>query len=122
MGRPGGAIVNIGSSMSVAANPTASAYCGSKAAMLMTTRTAAAGRHGVRMNAPPPGAVDTPMLMGALGPGDAAAAYLDALARHGALGRLAAAEDIAKAALFLADQANGAVSGVHLPVDGGSMT
>jgi NAD(P)-dependent dehydrogenase (short-subunit alcohol dehydrogenase family) len=119
----GGAIVNIGSSMSVIANPTASAYCGSKAAVLMTTRTAAAagGRYGVRVNAVLPGAVDTPMLMGALRPGDSAAAYLDSLARNGALGRLATADDIARAVLFLADPANGAVSGIHLPVDGGAM-
>ena len=41
-GRVSGAIVNIGSGMSITAVPSASAYCASKAAMLMTTRTAAA--------------------------------------------------------------------------------
>ncbi len=37
----GGAIVNIGSGLSITAKPDGAAYCGSKAAVLMTTKTAA---------------------------------------------------------------------------------
>ncbi|MFV8819342.1 SDR family NAD(P)-dependent oxidoreductase [Haliea sp. E17] len=119
----GGAIVNIGSGMSITANPTASAYCAAKAAVLMTTRTAAAnaGRYGVRVNAVLPGAVPTGMLMGNLAEGQSEENLLENLRSHSPLGRLATPEDIAAATLFLADPANAAVTGIYLPVDGGNM-
>lgn len=120
---PGGAVVNIGSGMSIKANPAAAAYCGSKAAVLMTTRTAAAaaGPRGIRVNAVLPGAVDTAMLMGNLLEGEEPGAYLEKMASHSTLGRLAGADDIARATLFLADPASGAITGVYLPVDGGNL-
>jgi NAD(P)-dependent dehydrogenase (short-subunit alcohol dehydrogenase family) len=119
----GGAIVNIGSGMSITANPAGAAYCASKAAAAMTTRTAAraAGRYGIRVNAVLPGAVETDMLMGNLAPGDDPAAYLAAMAEGGALGRLASVEDIAAGVLFLADPAQRAITGVCLPIDGGNI-
>lgn len=122
-GRGGGAIVNIGSGMSIKANPTASAYCGSKAAVLMTTRTAAAsaGRYNIRVNAVLPGAVNTSMLMGNLVDGQDAADYVEQLARYSLLGRLATPEDIAHGVLTLADRASAAITGIYLPVDGGNM-
>jgi NAD(P)-dependent dehydrogenase (short-subunit alcohol dehydrogenase family) len=43
------------------------------------------------------------------------------MASHGVLGRLAEAQDIARAVLFLADPANSAITGIHLPVDGGNV-
>jgi NAD(P)-dependent dehydrogenase (short-subunit alcohol dehydrogenase family) len=121
--RSGGAIINLGSGMSLHAQPTASAYCGSKAAVLMTTRTAAAaaGAYGIRVNAVLPGAVHTPMLLGNLQAGESEQAFLARMASHGVLGRLAEADDIARAVLFLADPANSAITGIHLPVDGGNV-
>jgi len=122
-GRGGGAIVNMGSGMSITANPDGAAYCASKAAVLMTTRTAAraAGRYGVRVNAVLPGAVPTEMLMGNLKDGEAEADFLARMEGFSPLGRLASAQDIARAVLFLADPANRAISGVHVPVDGGNI-
>lgn len=119
----GGAIVNIASGMGIAARPSASAYCASKAAVLMTTRTAAGagGRYGIRVNAVLPGAVDTTMLAGNLQPGEDKGEFLDRLRSFGALGRLATPEDIARAVLFLADPANAALSGASLSVDGGNV-
>ncbi len=119
----GGAIVNIGSTMSIQANPTGSAYCGSKAAVLMTTRTAAAsaGRYNIRVNAVLPGAVPTNMLMGNIREGETEADLLQRLRQFSPLDRLATPDDIANAVLFLADPANVAVSGTCLPVDGGNM-
>lgn len=119
----GGAIVNIASGMGVRPVPTASAYCASKAAVLMTTRTAAAaaGSYGIRVNAVLPGAVPTSMLMGNLQPGQSEADLLAILAGHSVLNRLATAGDIARAVLFLADPANSAITGVALPVDGGNL-
>ncbi|WP_317928562.1 glucose 1-dehydrogenase [Halioxenophilus sp. WMMB6] len=122
-GRVQGAVVNIGSGMSIKAVATASAYCASKAAVLMTTRTAAAsaGPYGIRVNAVLPGAVPTNMLMGNLVAGQEEEALLDNLRGYSALGRLAQPDDIARAVLFLADPRNSAITGIYLPVDGGNM-
>lgn len=119
----GGAVVNIGSGMSITANPRGSAYCASKAAVLMTTRTAAraAGPHGIRVNAVLPGAVPTEMLMGNMLETESEDAFLARMEQFSPLGRLASPQDIARAVIFLADPANAAISGIHLPVDGGNV-
>lgn len=119
----GGAIVNMGSGFSIRANPTGSAYCASKAAVLMTTRTAAAsaGPYNIRVNAVLPGAVPTPMLMGNVQAGTSEADYLTALEDLSPLGKLAQPEDVARAVAFLADSANAAITGTYLAVDGGNM-
>jgi NAD(P)-dependent dehydrogenase (short-subunit alcohol dehydrogenase family) len=119
----GGAIVNIASGMGIKAYPQASAYCASKAAVLMTTRTAATagGPYGIRVNAVLPGAVPTAMLMGNLVEHQSEEELIGALRRLSPLGRLASPDDIAHAVLFLADPQNMAVSGVLLPVDCANM-
>ncbi len=119
----GGAVVNIGSGMSITASASSSAYCAAKAAVLMTTRTAAAsaGRYNIRVNAVLPGAVPTPMLMGNLQAGQSEENLLAGLRQHSPLGRLALPEDIAAAVLFLADSGSAAITGIYLPVDGGNM-
>jgi NAD(P)-dependent dehydrogenase (short-subunit alcohol dehydrogenase family) len=119
----GGAIVNMGSGMSIKANPTGAAYCGSKAAVLMTTRTAAgaAGKYNIRVNAVLPGAVPTTMLMGNMVAGQSEETFLAQMESYSVLGRLASPEDIAAAVVFLSSPAAGAISGVYLPVDGGNM-
>ena len=119
----GGAIVNIGSGMSITANPTGAAYCGSKAAVLMTTKTAAAsaGKYGIRVNAVLPGGVPTDMLMGNLVPGQNGGAFLALMAGTSLMGKLATPEDIARGVLFLCHPQSAAITGVHLPVDGGNL-
>lgn len=74
----GGVVINIGSGMSLRGSPTGAAYSASKAAVLMTTRTAAkaAGKYGIRVNAVLPGAVPTDMLMGNLLPDETEAGFL----------------------------------------------
>ncbi|WP_260928482.1 SDR family NAD(P)-dependent oxidoreductase [Novosphingobium sp. 9] len=121
--RMSGAIVYMGSGLSITASPTGAAYCGSKAAVLMTTRTAAraAGAYGIRVNAVLPGAVPTDMLMGNVMEGESDTAFLDRMRAYSPLGKLAAPDDIARAVLFLADPTNAAISGIHLPVDGGNI-
>ena len=118
-----GSIVNIGSGMSITANPSGAAYSASKAAALMTTRTAAraAGRYGIRVNAVLPGAVPTDMLMGNLQASESEDGFLKRIESFSSLGLLASPQDIARAVLFLADPANRSLSGVHLPVDGGNI-
>ena len=66
-------------------------------------------KQGIRVNAVAPGAVDTPLLAGA------AQDFLEALSPMGQVGT---SRDIAEAVLYLAEASN--VTGVVLPVDGGS--
>ncbi|WCT74343.1 SDR family NAD(P)-dependent oxidoreductase [Sphingomonas naphthae] len=122
-GRGKGAIVNMGSGMSIRANPLASAYCASKAGVLMTTRTAAhaAGKYGIRVNCVLPGPVHTAMLMGNVAPGGDEDAFLTRMLGNSPMGVMASPEDIAAGVVFLASPAAKAITGVHLPVDGGNM-
>jgi NAD(P)-dependent dehydrogenase (short-subunit alcohol dehydrogenase family) len=114
-----GAIVNIGSGMSIYANPTGAAYSGSKAASLMTTRTAArsAGKYNIRVNAVLPGAVATAMLMGNINDGSTPEEYVKLMESFSPMSRLATTEDIAHGVLMMSDPKSHAISGVFLPVD-----
>ena len=58
----------------------------------------AGGPQGVRVNAILPGAVPTDMLRGNILPGQTEAEFIEVMRAHHPLGRLAAAEDIARAA------------------------
>ena len=79
-------------------------------------------RHGVRVNAVCPGAVDTPMLES-----EAAAFGISAddarklWASDSATRTLARATDIADSIVFLASDQARHIHGVALPIDGGSM-
>ncbi len=116
-----GAIVNICSGASLRASLTGiQAYCAAKHALLGLTRQLAheLGPQGIRVNAIAPGLVltgeATRRQWDAYGPGGQA----DILAGV-AMRRLGRAEDIARAALFLASDWAGFVTGQILSVDGG---
>jgi NAD(P)-dependent dehydrogenase (short-subunit alcohol dehydrogenase family) len=118
-----GAIVNVSSLAAVAAASNLTAYKLSKAGVNTLTQSLALtnAKYGVRANAIMPGFVDTPM-----GVDDAARAlgidrseYADARAAFVPLGRQGTAWDVANAALFLASDDAGWITGVVLPVDGG---
>jgi NAD(P)-dependent dehydrogenase (short-subunit alcohol dehydrogenase family) len=118
-----GAIVNIASGLGIRARDSAAAYCASKAAALMITRTAAlaGGPHGIRVNAILPGPIPSPMLMSGMPAGETEESFLAGMMPRMPLGRLATREDVADAVLFLASDSASAISGVLLPVDGGDM-
>jgi NAD(P)-dependent dehydrogenase (short-subunit alcohol dehydrogenase family) len=112
-----GAIVNIASVAGMTSGPLHS-YGPAKAGVISLTQGLAAewGLHGVRVNCISPGFTQTP----ALDKGFSTATLAqDDLVRASALGRLVRADEIAKAALFLASDAASAVTGVNLPVDAG---
>jgi len=123
-----GAIVNIASDQAIIGRQVSAAYGASKGAIAQLTRSAALdwARHNIRVNAIAPGSTDTAML------GDVirglATAYPDRYpseshdAYRGAVpqGRFAAPEEIARAAAFLASDAASFITGVILPVDGGT--
>lgn len=118
-GQPG-AIVTIGSTAALvadAAEPTAH-YNASKAGVLALTRQMAVewAPHGIRANAVCPGVIDTPMLRLMDDPA-AGQAYLDAGVP---LRRLGTADEVAAVIVFLVSPDASYLTGVAVPVDGGS--
>jgi NAD(P)-dependent dehydrogenase (short-subunit alcohol dehydrogenase family) len=115
----GGSIVNTASFVAVMGSATAqSAYTASKGGVLALTREIAVefARRGIRANALCPGPVNTPLLQTLLADPAARARRLV----HLPMGRLAEAEEIANAALFLASDESSYVNGTAFMVDGGT--
>lgn len=117
--RTGSAIVNIASTSSYRPQAHQSAYTASKFGVLGLTRSAACdyATHGIRINAICPGAIDTPMLHGAIqkrgrDPQEVAN-------RLSLVGRFGTTEEIAAAAMWLCSGAAGFTMGHALAVDGG---
>ena len=114
----GGSIINVASFVALmgAANPQIS-YTASKGGVLAMTREIAVqyARQGIRANALCPGPVRTPLLEPIIRDDDRRENRLN----HIPLNRFAEADDIAKAALFLASDLSSYVTGAPLVVDGG---
>jgi NAD(P)-dependent dehydrogenase (short-subunit alcohol dehydrogenase family) len=116
-----GVIINNSSGWGLVGGDSAVAYCAAKGGVVLLTKAMAIdhGRQGIRVNCICPGDVDTPML-----PEDARMRGLkwqDYLAGcvNRPLGRIGTAEEIAKAALFLASDDSSFMTGATLVVDGG---
>ena len=127
MAQGGGAIVNIASVAAFNAGAGMASYAASKAGVVALTRSAAQayGPRGVRVNALCPGWVDTPMSrqemrdLAAERDISEEAAHAQTVARI-ALGRMASAEEMAAACLFLASDEASFVTGAALVADGGA--
>ena len=116
-----GCIVNVASYVGLVGFAKTSAYAASKAAVVNLTRSMALdhAREGVRVNAVCHGSVDTEMIHEAWRNfGDVEEAQRVWAEKH-PLGRIARAEEIAQAILFLASNDASFITGVALPVDGG---
>lgn len=122
--RGGGAILNTASLAGLRAQAQNEAYCASKAGVILLTQSLARelGEDRIRVNCLCPGAVDTPLLRRFTGGAERADEDLTALGKRSPLGRVARPEEIAAAALFLVSDEASFVTGVALPVDGGSST
>lgn len=117
-----GSVINISSVWGLEAGGRAVAYCASKGGLQLLTRAMAKdhARDGVRFNAICPGGVDTPMLAGeADEQGMDVDEFLAMVADESPNGRIAAPEDIAALALFLASDAASHITGTSIPCDGG---
>jgi NAD(P)-dependent dehydrogenase (short-subunit alcohol dehydrogenase family) len=119
--RGSGVIIHNSSGWGIVGGDAAAAYCAAKGGMVLLTKAMAIdhGRQGIRVNCLCPGDVDTPML-----PDDARQRGMDweaykAGAANRPLGRIGTAEEIAKAALFLACDDSSFMTGATLVVDGG---
>ena len=114
----GGSIVNVASFVAwVGAATSQTAYTASKGAVLAMTREIAVeyARRGIRCNALCPGPIDTPLLMQLLSDEQKRQRRLV----HVPMGRFGRAEELAKAALFLASDDSSYMTGASLIVDGG---
>lgn len=115
----GGKIVNIASVAGVVGAPTMAGYGAAKAGVINLTRSLAAdwGKYRINVNCIAPGVIDTPLTRRTI-----AAWYPpDEITRRIPLGRMGEAEEVAKAALFLASDDASYITGVTLPVDGGRL-
>lgn len=114
-----GSIINTSSINAIRPQPTNPAYVAAKHAVIGLTKSAAMdySPQGIRINSVAPGAIDTPMLRGAIEQfGFDAEAYAKQLSM---MGRFAKPEEVAHANLWLASDDSSYVTGVVLPVDGG---
>lgn len=112
----GGTMVFVASVSGLTSAPLHAAYGAAKAGLTSLVRTAAVelGGAGIRVNAVAPGVVWTPRVAPILGE-----AGRRQQSDNAPLGRIAEPPDIAAAALFLASDLAGYVSGQVLVVDGG---
>ena len=117
----GGTIVNIASAAGLVPLPGRSAYCASKAGVIMFGKALAMelAADGIRVNAVCPGAVDTPLFRTSYEDADDASGALEAIRQRYALRRVAQPEELAEAVLYLSSSASSYVTGTAHAVDGG---
>lgn len=115
---PAGRIISTASVMAEGTDYGLAAYCASKAGVAGLTRTLALelGKHGVTANYLLPGAIRTGMTSPLW---DANPGAAEVWAKKAVLRRLGEPIDLARAALFLASDDAGFVTGQGLAVDGG---
>ncbi len=117
----GGSIVTVSSQLALAGGRGNASYVASKGAILALTRNIALdyAEEGIRANCLVPGAIEPPMLRRSFARApDPAARERMSKERH-AMRRFGAAEEVARAALFLASDAASFTTGAVLPVEGG---
>jgi 3-oxoacyl-[acyl-carrier protein] reductase len=115
----GGAIVNTASMAGIRGRPYTTAYCASKGAVVMFTKTLAIelAPYKIRVNCICPGAVNTPLIHNLGITQEQAAAQVLA---DQPIARYARPEEIAQAVLYLASDAEASyVTGHALQIDGG---
>ena len=114
----GGAIINTSSVCGMIGHKyTPEAYTASKGAVSLLTKAVASryAKDNIRCNSIHPSTVNTPLLQ---------AVFADPVKKKERydevpLGRLATADDVANAVLFLAAEESSFINGIALPVDGG---
>src|SRR4030067_1633034 len=111
-----GSIINIASDLAFKAIPAMSAYCVSKAGIIMLTRALAQelGQYGIRVNAIAPGLVKTELSR----PNWSNPDFLKFMESITPLGRIGEPNEIADAALFLASKGSSYISGNTILVNG----
>ncbi len=116
----GGVILNMSSNGGLIGRPGDPLYSATKHAVMGLTKSLALtyADRGIRVNALCPGAIDTPMIWGGLGPDGDREEHIRYVLANSPTPRMAAPEEVARAALFLASPDSSYVNGVGLAVDG----
>jgi len=119
----GGSIVNLSSVAGIIGDAQTIAYCASKGAVRLLTKSAAlhCGRSGykIRVNSVHPSFADTAMVRELIASSKDPERVREGLARAAPLGRLGRAEEIAAAILYLASDESSFTTGAEIVVDGG---
>lgn len=107
-----GTILNIASTAGLVGYAGGLAYCASKAALVMISKTTAleVAPYGIRVNCICPGATRTPLI---------AAAKIKTIVKSIPLGRVGEPNDVAELALFLASEKAQQITGGVYVIDGG---
>jgi NAD(P)-dependent dehydrogenase (short-subunit alcohol dehydrogenase family) len=120
--RGGGAIVNVASNAGLVGFPNLAAYCASKGGMVQLTKAMAldCAAHNIRVNAICPGHTRTPMGDGFIAAQrDPQAFVRDFINVQHPLGRMAEADEVARAIMFLAGDEASFLTGSIMAADGG---
>jgi NAD(P)-dependent dehydrogenase (short-subunit alcohol dehydrogenase family) len=117
-----GTIVMVSSMTGLVGQPRGAAYDASKGALISMTRSLSLelAREGVRVNCVCPAGVDTPLMRSWAATLPDPAGVLEQQAEMHLMKRMATADEIASAILFLASPAASFITGIALPVDGGA--
>lgn len=120
-GQEGATIVNIASGAGLRPVANRTAYCTSKAGLVMFTKALAMelAPHGIRVNVVCPGVIDTRMFRVSVDEAADPEAALREILGRSAMGRIGTAEDVANAALYLSCGESRYTTGSALAVDGG---
>jgi 2-hydroxycyclohexanecarboxyl-CoA dehydrogenase len=119
--RQHGHIVSVASDAARVGSSLEAIYAGAKGAVISFSKSVAreVARYGITVNVVCPGPTDTPLIRGMadeLGSGER---FVDALTRAIPMRRLAVADDVAPAIVFLASDDAGFITGQTLSVSGG---
>ena len=117
----GGTIVNSASGAGLTPLMHRTAYCASKAGLIMFGKALAmeVAADGIRVNSVCPGAVDTPLFRSSYEGSDDPAGDLELIRRRYAMHRIALPQELAEAILFMISPASSYITGTALAVDGG---
>jgi 3(or 17)beta-hydroxysteroid dehydrogenase len=119
----GGSIVNLSSVAGIIGDAQSAAYCASKGAVRLLTKSAAlhCGRAGynIRLNSVHPSFADTPMVRELIASSRNPERVLEGLTRAAPMGRMGRAEEVAQAILYLASDESSFTTGAEIVVDGG---
>jgi NAD(P)-dependent dehydrogenase (short-subunit alcohol dehydrogenase family) len=118
----GGAVLNMASVAATLARPGLGPYGASKAGVVQLTRVMAleGAPHQIRANALCPTWVWTPLVARSMEPDRDPETAREELAARVPLGRIGTVEDVAAAAVFLASDEAAFLTGIALPIDGGT--
>jgi NAD(P)-dependent dehydrogenase (short-subunit alcohol dehydrogenase family) len=119
----GGSIVNLSSVAGIIGDASSLAYCASKGAVRLLTKSAAlhcarAGL-GIRVNSVHPSFAETPMVLEGIARAKHPERVREGLSRAAPMGRMGKAAEVANMILFLASDESSFTTGAEFMVDGG---